>query len=197
MRFVWFLIFMNTAILAGDLGKNEPYGICAGAHIHAKDEKEITQPDALQTNNQYTCKTLQPSFIDDPIEYSGKVIYAGIRSVPHALSLTLGIGCLFSRNRDLTYMLMRASGVAWALYYFKIGMDDDYAHSDSPPFMQSVYFNVFVYSGLSYLSCFPYFTHFGALHIFYDTSRHLHQTLTATKPLKRSHNHKTNENSEK
>lgn len=184
MRLALFLIFMNTATMAGDLENNEDYYIGTGVHIDAQDEKETTQSDALQTNNQYIHKTLQPSFLHDPIVYSEKVIYTGIRYVPHALCLTLGICCLLSKNPDLTYMLMRASGVAWILYYFKIGMGDDYAHSDtdSPPFMQSVYFHSFVYSGLSYLTSFSYFTHFGALHIFYDTSRHLYKTLTATKP---------------
>jgi hypothetical protein len=170
MKFAWVLIFLTTIASASEPDEDNPlYG----------------NNGSIVRNN--SSDQMQLNFFDHLVDYTGKAFHTGITCIPHAFRLTLGISSLFSENRDLTYALMRASGVAWALYYLKIGMSNDYVHNDEdgPPFMQSVYRTSFIYSGLSYFTYFPYFTHFGALHITHDICLYGYKILTKPKETKK------------
>jgi hypothetical protein len=170
MKFAWFLIFTNTIALAmeGDAAKEDNCRFGKKSSITIKE-----------TEKNNLAKDIQPNFFDHLASHTENAICTSITCIPHAIRLTLAVTCLFSKNRDLTYALMRASGVAWALYCLKVGMGDDYIHNEGgdPPFMQSVYGTSFIYSSLSYFMHFPYFTYFGALHIAYDTCLYGYKTL--------------------
>jgi hypothetical protein len=195
MKFAWALILMNTIVLVmdGDALQNIDNRPKSTHVTTEKPHEEIfiigddIKIDENEESSPLPILPYNPTFSDHLIEYTGKAIYTGITCIPHALRLTLGLSCLFSKNRDHTYLLMQLCGFTWALYYLGIGMGDDYHihnHKDSPPLMQSIYFNSALYSGFSYLTNVPHFIHFGALHSLYDIGKCAYKALTKPKKPK-------------
>ena len=100
---------------------------------------------------------------------------------PHLVPLTLCIATLHSKNRELTYILMQTCSVAWALYSFKLVEFDVGAASGEVPFMQSIYRNSALYSGLAYTTHLKHFTYLGAFHALWNISWNIHGTRMSSK----------------
>lgn len=157
MKFAWaFIVMITIAYAIEEVNPDQP--------LYRKHEI-LTNKETESAEDHPPDDHMQLNFFDHLFDYTEKAVNTSIACTPHALRLALGISCLYSNNQSLTYMLMRASGVAWILYHLRIGTNTDGKLHDDPPFMKSVYFKSFIYSGLAYTTNFYYFTHLGALHI--------------------------------
>lgn len=178
MKFAWLFILSTT--------------ISSSINATTNDEDENTNALSRHTSlienenvkKNSSDRNIQENFFDHLFNYTEQTINTSIMFTPHALRFILGVSCLYTKNQDLTYMLMRASGVAWILYHFKIGTGDHSAHENDTPLMQSIYLKSFIYSGLAYITTVPYFTHLGALHITHGAFSYWHTLFTIPKKSK-------------
>lgn len=169
MRFAWVLIFINTIALAKEEDLTN--------EIHLIHRNINTSATEQATEKKHA--TPQHNFFNNPTKYAAKTFSTIFRYSFHLIPLTMGIKCLHSKDRQLTYKLMQICFSTWLSYYFKFWKSPDDNYEDESPFIQSTYSKTFAYSGLSYITCFPYFTHVGALHIAFDASKNIYKSWTA------------------
>lgn len=188
MKFAWAFIVMITIACAME-GDNPDK-----SNSLRRNHEILTNKETESAEDHPPDDHMQLNFFDHLFDYTGKAVNTSIICTPHALRLALGISCLYSNNQNLTYMLMRASGVAWILYHLRIGTNNDCKLHDDPPFMKSVYFKSFIYSGLAYTTNFYYFTHLGALHITHSAFSYWHTQFATPKKTESENEIKTETN---